>query len=259
MHIEHTVREITRAFRDFVSVEEFSYKDGYLQGVRTEIKLLSVLLLIFMAISTNNIFFLISLLAFSFITIVLSRVKIRQYISRFYFIPIFSLIVVFPWIFLKGGEVYSFYGIKVSYDGLIYVLTFFIRVSACISIISLLLFTTKMSEMVDSLRKMKIPSTLITVFIIVYRFFFTFLNELYNMLLGKESRTIRKESVKDAKKFIGNFMARVMEKKERVYMAMKAKGFNGNFKSFEKSIELNFDSISFIAFISFMVILWIKL
>lgn len=259
VNVQHTIKEITRVFRDYISAEEFSYRNGYLQKVRTDAKLVGIILLIFLLITTNNLFFLIFTLISAFAIALLSKIHFKNYISRLYIMPIFSLIVVFPWIFLKEGkEIYSIWGIEITYEGVTYVLTFFIRVMACVAMVSLLLFTTKTSDLIYSLRKMKVPSPMVDVFVIVYRYTFTFLKELYDMLLGKESRTIvRKHSIKDAKKFAGNFMRRVLAKNENIYMAMKAKGFNGSFKVYKKKCEWNGYSISYVAFISIMVFIWI--
>ncbi len=257
VNAEHTLRDIASTLRNFFSAEEFSYKKGYLQDIRTDVKFLGIVLLIFLAVATNDFIFFTSVIAFSLVMVYLSKVSFRQYFSRFYLIPIFSLVVVLPWIFLKDGNAIYFYGMRISYDGIYYVVIFFTRVVACVSLISLLLFTTKMSHLAHSMKKLKIPSTFVTILVIVYRFLFTFLTELYNMLLGKESRTFTKSHrLENAKKFAGNFMARVLVKKENVYMAMKAKGFNGILHSYGKEEKWNGNSISFVILIASMVLLW---
>ena len=77
------------------------------------------------------------------------------------------------------------------------------------------------------------------------------------MLLGKESRTIvRKNSVKNAKKFIGNFVKRVLARNEEIYMAMKAKGFNGSFKVYKKKYAWGLQSISYAVFVLIVVCIW---
>lgn len=259
VNIAGTIKNITGIFRDFIASEEFSYKNGYLQNVRTDIKLIGIAIMIFLAITTSNILFLICLMASAFFMAFLSKICMKDHVARFYFIPFFSLIVIFPWIVLKEGKpIYSFYGITFTYEGMLYVSTFFLKVMTCVAIVSLFLFTTKTSDLIYSLRKMKVPSPLIDIFVIVYRYTFTFLKELYNMLLGMESRIIvKKYSIKYAKTFIGNFMRRILAKNENVYMAMKAKGFNGSFRVYKKEYEWNAYSISYLAFAFTMVCVWI--
>lgn len=259
VNVTHTLKDVTAIFRDFIASQECSYKNGYLQQVRADIKLIGIVILIFLAITTSDIAFLLFLIVSAFSIAFLSRIHIKKYIARFYVLPIFSLIVVLPWVILKKGKtLYSFYGIAVTYEGVAYVGTFFVRVMACVAIVSLLLFTTKTPDLIFALRKMKVPSPFVDIFVIVYRYTFTFLKELYDMLLGKESRTIvRKKSVRNAKKFIGNFMRRVLAKNEDIYMAMKAKGFNGSFKVYKKKYEWGLYSISYIVFVSIMVFIWV--
>ena len=261
VNVARTIKNIAGIFRDFIASEEFSYKNGYLQNVRADVKLVGIFMIIFLAITTNNLFFFACLIASAFFMALISKIRMKEYASRFYFIPFFSLIVVLPWIVLKEGKpIYSFHGINFTYEGAIYVGTFFMRVVACVAILSLLLFTTKTSDLIYSLRKMRVPSTMVDIFVIIYRYTFTFLKELYSMLLGKESRTfVRKNSIKDAKIFIGNFMQRVLTKNENIYMAMKSKGFNGSFKVYKKECGWNVHTISYIAFIFTMVCIWMMI
>jgi cobalt/nickel transport system permease protein len=185
----------------------------------------------------------------------------KKYVTRFYFVPFFSLIAVFPWAFLKEGKtLYSFYGLIITVEGAVYVGIFVLRVVACIGIVSLLLFTTRIPDLIYSLRKMRVPSLLIDIFVIVYRRTFTFIKELYNMLLGIESRTfVQKKRVKNAKKFIGNFMRRILVKNEDIYTAMRAKGFNGRFKVYAKMYEWKLHSVSYILLILLMVTVWVMI
>lgn len=257
----HTIKDITGLFRDFISTQDYSFKRGYLQQVRTDVKLIGLMILIFLAITTNNAVFILCLIVLGFGLAILSGVHIKKYVTRLYFIPFFSLIAVLPWAFLKDGKtLFSFYGLIITVEGAVYVGIFVLRVIACIGIASLLLFTTRVPDLIYSLRKMKVPSLMVDIFVIVYRYMFTFLKELYDMLLGKESRTfVQKKRIKNAKKFIGNFMRRILAKNEDIHMAMKAKGFNGKFKVYTKKYEWELHSISYSLFILIMVTVWIMI
>jgi len=256
INIEKTAAEITKAIRNFMAAEEYAYINGYMQGVAAEIKMVATFILIFLAVMSKQFIFPLSLLFLSIILAFTSRISPRAYLSRFYIIPLFSLIIVLPLAFVNTDA--TIHGISISRDGSIYVMLFTLRVMAAVACISLLLFTTRFSFILSALRRMRIPSTLISVMAIVYRYLFTFLTHLNDMLVGRRSRMVEgRRSIKGATQFAGNFMSRILFKSDAVYMAMKARGFNGVIKTFSRKFEWNAASIAYMGIVATMVFLWV--
>ncbi len=254
--IEKTAEEITKVIRNFMAAEEFSYINGYMQGVAAEIKIMGSTLLIFLAITSRHFIFPLLLLILSIFLALSSRISPRAYLARFYIIPLFSLVIVLPFAFINADI--TLHGISISRSGSIYVILFTLRVMAAVACISLLLFTTRFSSILASLRRMRVPSTLVSVMAIVYRYLFTFLTQLNDMLIGRRSRTVAgKRSIRGATRFAGNFMSRILFKSDAVYIAMRARGFDGSMKTFSKKFEWNIPSIAYMGVVAIMVFLWV--
>jgi cobalt/nickel transport system permease protein len=257
-----TIKVISKVLRDFLIAEEYAYKEGFLQGVDQKVKLFGIFLLIVLAISTESVYFFLFLFLFSLIMVLLSKVSLKMYLPRFGFIPLFTFIIVFPWIFLMPGQsVLTFIGLNVSKPGIAYVTTFTLRVTACVSCISLLLFTTRVSDLLHTLKSLKIPDPLVDIFGLVYRYLFSFLSELERMLLGRECRVVSDQGLlknwSDGGKVVGNFLARTFSHGENVYKAMTARGYDGSFKTYPRNGKIEEKSIVFMAFVMIMVGIWL--
>ena len=256
-----TIKVISKLIRDFLVAEEYAYKEGFLQGVDQKLKLLGLVLLIVLATATQSLYFLLFLFLFSLSMALISKVSLRVYLPRFGFIPLFAFINVLPWLFLMPGQqVLTFIGLDITMPGIMYVLTFTLRVMACVSCISLLLFTTRVSDMLHTLKSLKIPETLVDVFGLVYRYLFSFLSELERMLLGRECRVVSDQGLLknwgDGGKVVGNFLSRTFSRGENVYKAMKARGYNGSFKAYPREVKIGTKSLAFMACEGVMVGIW---
>ena len=255
-----TLREISGLLRDFLAAEEYASRKGFLQSVNQKAKLTGILLLIALAISTQNPFYLFFLLLFSLSVVILSKIPLRAYLPRFGFIPLFAFIIVIPWLFLTEGEpAFSLLGVEITKEGIMYVLTFGLRVTACVAAISLLLFTTRVSDLLYTLRSLKIPEMFVEILGITYRYLFSLLSELQKMLLGKESRVVsaKGNSWRTGAKIAANFMLRTLSKGEKVHKAMLARGYSGKFKTYPRNQGWNANSSAFVAIVAAMVVLWL--
>jgi cobalt/nickel transport system permease protein len=130
---------------------------------------------------------------------------------------------------------YDKYFLSITWEGVYKAVCFTLRVWVCVASLTLLVLTTKFSELVHALEKFKMPKVLIVMTAITYRFIFLFINEAHRMLLAKEARTVKKEgklqTMKSLAHIISTLFIRAYERGERVYMAMMARGYKGEIKS----------------------------
>ncbi|RLF45350.1 MAG: hypothetical protein DRN29_06845, partial [Thermoplasmata archaeon] len=75
MEIEGSIIEITRLFRDFLAAEEHAYRNGYLQNVKAEIKIVAIISLVFLTISSDSIFYFLSIFFLSFFLAIASKIS----------------------------------------------------------------------------------------------------------------------------------------------------------------------------------------
>ena len=85
--------------------------------------------------------------------------------------------------------------------------------------------------MLQLLSFLKVPSVIVQMFSLTYRYFFVSMYETQSVLIAKEARTyfhkhtINFQALKDLGSIIATLFIRTYERSERVFMAMKSRGF----------------------------------
>jgi cobalt/nickel transport system permease protein len=120
---------------------------------------------------------------------------------------------------------------------------FTIRVWFCVATLSLFILTTGFNAFLKLLSSMRVPSILIQMFSLTYRYLFLSIHEIQSVLIAKEARTyftrriVSFQNLKHSGSLIATVFIRTYERSERVYMAMKSRGFqldNSNRSSIPK-------------------------
>jgi cobalt/nickel transport system permease protein len=94
----------------------------------------------------------------------------------------------------------------------------------------LLVETTRFSELLYGLSKLGFPKIIIILLSFIYRYFFVFIDEVEKMLCSAKIRSYGKIPLKTLANMVGIFFIRSYESSERIYFAMRMRGFNGEIK-----------------------------
>ncbi|MEM3517246.1 MAG: cobalt ECF transporter T component CbiQ [Candidatus Bathyarchaeia archaeon] len=259
------IEEFLKTFKEVSFTEKYNLTNGFLQKIDPRAKLISVISLILAAVISNSITSLLIFLTLIFILAFASRISIKDFLFRsLFFITFFSIVIAIPNIFITPGEVIASFSIfsfklQLTMQGFLSTLHFILRVWMCVSSLILLNLTTKFSNIIDSMKSLKIPKVFTMMFSITYRFLFLFINEAYRMILAKESRTIKKkmskiDNIKTLGLIISSLFIRAYERGERVYLAMKNRGYMGEMKSLSV-IKFHLKDALFIFFFMLFIIL----
>ena len=165
-------------------------------------------------------------------------------------IPFVLMIAVFiP--FLKKGEVAGGYSLgslrlEVTYDGLVVFGNVLIKAFLSILCVILLMASTRFTRFLRALEKLRIPKIFTMILSFMYRYIFVVSEELMQMQRAKESRSAGRAQwfhFKTLANILGVLFVKVYEKGELVYMAMCARGFNGEIKDAGQFMISAFDII----------------
>ncbi|MDR1993566.1 MAG: cobalt ECF transporter T component CbiQ [Nitrososphaerota archaeon] len=116
-------------------------------------------------------------------------------------------------------------------NGIATALTTFFRVLGAVSAMFFLVLTTTMTDLFISLRKMYIPKILIELGLLIYRYIFVFIeiaskmNTAQKLRLGQRGWLGR---IKSSAFIAANLFIRTLEQGERTFVAMNARGYDGN-------------------------------
>jgi cobalt/nickel transport system permease protein len=103
----------------------------------------------------------------------------------------------------------------------------------------LLAFTTPFHDLVDALRELRLPRILISIISFMYRYLAVLGDEGSRMLRARDARSGAREGASGGSlrwratvtgRMVGSLFLRAYERSERIYAAMQARGFEGEFR-----------------------------
>ena len=98
----------------------------------------------------------------------------------------------------------------------------------------LLVATTRFPDLMKAFERLKCPRLIVTILSFMYRYVFLIEDELMTMQMAKESRSFGGPPLFHAKVYsniLGSLFIRSYERAEEVYLAMCARGFDGNIRT----------------------------
>lgn len=122
--------------------------------------------------------------------------------------------------FRLGGVAFSF--------GTVSFFTILFRTLLCVAAVLILVAVTPFSELTGQLRRLRVPGILISLFEMTYRYISTLLEEASSMFIAYRlrSRTKKGLEMRHMGFFVGQLLIRSFDRAERVYNAMKCRGYS---------------------------------
>lgn len=105
-----------------------------------------------------------------------------------------------------------------------------------ITYLILLVATTRFQELMKAFESLRCPRLMTTILSFMYRYIFVIEDELMAMKLAKESRSFGGPALFHARTYsnmLGLLFIRSYERAEEVYLAMRARGFDGNIRTLD--------------------------
>jgi len=255
MKVPQSLRDLMEGAESLVYIEDLSGRKGLLQSINPLAKIVAIVAMIVTSLFIFNLSYLAVLCVFPIVLAVSSKIPLRHFFSRTTLIPVFAGVISIPILFLTSGSPIvsaniSITTLTITSEGVIRFLVFTTRVWFCVASLTLLILSTGFDKMLELLSTLRVPNVIVQLFGLTYRYFFVSIHEAQSVLIGKEARTyvhkrtINMQALKDLGSVISTLFIRTYERSERVYLAMKARGFDieNNAKSPIPSIRLR-DSV----------------
>jgi len=231
------ISDLIKASRDLIYLERFQGLEGVLQRVDPRVKLISLVTLVVVAVLMRTITPLAILFFVTVLLALASRIPLRFFLYRSsFFIPIFAAVIALPLPFITPGTALASiglggYSVTVTAEGIHKAVLFTFRVWVCVAAMTLLILTTRFSVVISVMERLRFPRVFVLMLAVTYRFIHIFIDEVYRMLLARESRQVGRASRLDVLRslahIIGALFIRAYERGERVYGAMMARGYAG--------------------------------
>lgn len=162
------------------------------------------------------------------------------FIVRRTFLALPFILVALPLLFTRPGETaftVPLVGWTASREGAVAVGSILARSWIAVGVGALLVSTTAVADILRALRTFRVPKILVATIFFAYRYFFVIGEEAQRMLRARESRSAALPGRRAggslrwragvAGHMVGSLFLRSLERSERVYAAMQARGYEG--------------------------------
>jgi cobalt/nickel transport system permease protein len=201
------------------------------------VKLLSVLVIIAFAVLTEEPWGLLLLEFFVLVLMALARLP-PMYVGKrlLLILPFGGFIAIFQPFIRPGDVVWSFYWLQATHEGVVFTILLFLRLLVCISGIILLSSTTPLNDLFRALRRFRVPTIFIALLDMMIRYLGLCFENLHMMLTAQKARGFRWRKnrsgyrfvLKTAGNILGTFFAKSMDRSERIYESMIARGYESD-------------------------------
>ena len=231
-----SLKDLAASAESLAYVEDLSGRTGLLQALNPMTKIIVTILMITGSLFVWSLPHLVVLCLIPLILAFMSKIPPRKFVSRTVFIPVFAAVISIPILFLTyGNPIFKAnlgaFTLSITWEGLQKFSVFTVRAWFCVASLILLTLSTGFDEILRLLSSMKVPTIVIQLFSLTYRYFFVLIYEVQRVLIAKEARTyvnrhtMNLEGLKHSGVVLANLFMRTYERSERVYMAMKSRGF----------------------------------
>jgi cobalt/nickel transport system permease protein len=237
--IDKAINAVVELLKGVVSNDEIAARKGLLQACDPRVKTLSIVLLVVCGLLTKNILLLILLYETSILLAQLSSIRAVYFLKRtLLFVPLFSFFIVVPAMFgfvTPGRVLFSFTvfstRFSITQQGVASASLFFFRVLASVSMVILLLLTTRQHALLKVLRIFRVPQMFVMTMGMSYRYIYLLLDTVQKIFIAMKSRVGYVASSATGRRIVGATMAglwlRSYHLHSHVYNAMLSRGFSG--------------------------------
>jgi cobalt/nickel transport system ATP-binding protein len=235
--LEKNAAAAAQALERTVASERWSRAPGFLQAVDPRLKIVCLVAIILACSLTRSILVLSCLYALATLLAGLSRIAVADFTRRVWiFVPLFTAVVAIPALFItSGARIASLGPLHITDTGVRTALTLVLRVSTSVSFSILVVLTTPWNHVLDALRSLRLPGTVVSLLSLSYRYLLLLLRTASELFMARRSRVFATLPFKREAAFISRSAAylflRSLHLAEGVHMAMVSRGWEENVPS----------------------------
>jgi cobalt/nickel transport system permease protein len=223
-------------------IDSYAYTNNLAKTSPTTKILFAASMLILSALSPSPIVPITVFLISTVLIVAKAQIPGRFYFELFiYPIILAAVSCVFIALFFGFGTplmeiAFPWFKWTIYNNGITTAITTFFRVLGAVSAMFFLVLTTSITDIFISLRKIHLPKTLIEISLLIYRYIFVFMEVSSKMNTAQKLRlgqTGWLKRIRSTALLAGNLFIRTLEQGERTFVAMSARGYDGNIRVLE--------------------------
>lgn len=214
--------------QELYALEQLSGGNTCVHRLHPVAKLLATTVFIIVVVSFDRYAFgrLIPYVFFPTLMMSFSETPYSMLLKRFLIALPFCLFAGITNVMFDRASAFAIWGVELSY-GLISLFTILLRTYLCVMAILVLVSVTPLSGLTGSMRRLRMPHIFIVVFEMIYRYIGVLFEEAYSMYIAYSLRSTNGKGIemKDMGSFAGQLLLRSFDRADRVYNAMKCRGY----------------------------------
>ena len=215
--------------RELYALEQLSGGNTCVHKLHPAMKLFTTAVFIITVVSFDRYSFgrLVPYIFYPTLMMVLSETPYSMLLKRFLIALPFCLFAGITNVIFNRASAFAIFGITVSYGAVSFFAILF-RAYLCVMAILTLVSVTPFSDITNSMRRFKIPYIFVVMFEMTYRYIGALFEEAYSMYVAYSLRSAGAKgiAVKDMGGFVGQLLLRGVDRADRIYSAMKCRGYN---------------------------------
>ncbi len=229
------------------------------------LRLVSIFTLIFSVILLYNLQLVVIGMIFAIILTCISKIPFSFVLSRMKLVFIFVIpfFVIIPFTIIGTGvEIASFGGITLSYRGIEYVkfaALIVLKALTAVMLIFPMIGTSRMDITIKALEGLHLPNKLVQMFAFTYRYIFVLDDEFTRMDRSLTSRGFKRRgdlyTLITTSKAIAMLFVKSYERADRVFYAMRSKGYSGTVATLHEFHARRQDWVNMAVVVGFAVLL----
>ncbi len=233
--------DIKKSIQKIAKLEELTYKDTPIHRLQPSVKLLTTMLYLIIVISygPNQISGLIPYLAYPVILMTVGEIPLKPLFQRLIIALPFTLFTGISNLIIGREILFTVWNIGIT-EGMISFCSLLLKTVLTVMAVLILVATTSINDLAYVMVGFRIPSVIVIQIMLTYRYISVLLEEISVMYHAYILRAPREKGIrmKDMGPFLGQLILRSFDRAERIYSAMKCRGFEGRF-SFSKREKIS--------------------
>jgi len=214
--------------QELYALERLSYGDSCIHRLHPAVKLLTTVVFIVTVVSFDRYAFvrLFPYIFYPSLFMALSETPYSMLLKRFLISLPFCLFAGVSNLIFDRTPAFTLGAITVSY-GAVSFFTILFRTYLCVMALLLLVAVTPLIQITNTMRRFGIPNIFIVMLEMTYRYIGVLVTEAYSMFVAYSLRSAKEKGIKmkDMGSFTGQLLLRSIDRADRVYNAMKCRGY----------------------------------
>lgn len=226
--------KVAEALIDISNIERFAGKKSLVHQLDPRCKILLTFVFAITVVSFDRyeVVALLPMFAFPLFILILAEIPTLYLLKKLFVVSLFAFMVGILNPVLDREIMCYFHGIPISGGWLSFIsimLRFFLTAGTAL----LLLMTTGMYDISKGLEKLKVPKVFVMQLFFLCRYLFVLTDEVARLVKARDARSFGRKgsSLRVFNNLLSSLLMRSIDRSERIYTAMRCRGFDGSIRT----------------------------